>query len=48
MLRVVASRQGVDSKKLEEAEKYFAEVGRKQGGLLTIENFKSANCPNLK
>jgi hypothetical protein len=37
----------VVAKWLSVAEDYFNEVARKQGGLLTMENFKAVNCPNL-
>jgi len=47
MLHIVSNRLGIDSKLLEEAEEYFANMGRKQGGILTAQNFKAVGCPNL-
>ena len=47
MFRLVCIRKGIEAKKVEEAEDYFNEVGLKQGGVLTIENFKAPNCPSL-
>jgi hypothetical protein len=47
MLRLVCIRKGIEAKNVEEAEDYFNEIGLKQGGVLTIENFKAANCPSL-
>lgn len=47
MLRLVCVRKGLEDKRIEEAEDYFNDIGRKQAGIITIENFKAANCPNI-
>ena len=47
MLRLICVRKGIEDKRIDEVEEYFNEMGRKQAGILTIENFKAPNCPNI-
>ena len=47
MVRLICIRKGHEQKQVEEAEQYFREIGEKQSGVLTVENFKADTCPRL-
>ena len=46
-LQMVGAKRKVDKKRMAEAEEYFWNTGKRQSGVLTYENFKAHDAPNL-
>ena len=47
IFRKVAERKDVPNELIEEGEKYFLEVGERQGGMLMPQNFRASDCPQF-